>query len=102
MQPLRSGDAFIDRQQPADCCAGRRSRSVGVYAGHGLGALRRADDHRCLLKEYCFLLVRRTCKSVSGERDSGGWDVPDAGAVRVYDADHSGGAVWVQMIRWAR
>jgi len=68
---------------------------VGVHAGYGLGALHGADDHRCLLKEYGFLLVRRTRKRIPDEYEPGGWDVPDAGAVRVYDPDCAGRAVWV-------
>jgi hypothetical protein len=68
---------------------------VGVHAGHGLGALQRANDHRRVLKEYRFLLVRRTRKGIPESDKPGGWDVPDAGAVRVHDADCAGRAVWV-------
>jgi hypothetical protein len=68
---------------------------VGVHAGYGLGALHRTHHYRCLLKEYGFLLVRRTRERVPDEYDTGGWDIPDAGAGRVHDADHTGRAVWV-------
>ena len=95
MQALRAGDAHHSRQQHARYGVRGGCGTLGVHARYGLGAFHRAHDHRRVLKEYNFLLVRRACKRIPDADKPGGWDVPDAGTVRVYDADCAGRAVWV-------